>query len=244
MTELWVLSDSLYSWGVRLHMNSIHQATIVRLKKTTGCGEGNICSISSGRWIWPLWESSESLHHWSGSGWMFRAMWVTGVKSACHTQLNGVLRHPAETPSSEQKCDRNTLDGEQRLRQQRLTKQRGQADAAFHVAISFLQPGNNFINFICAFFFVHLRLSACLSLDICWLFTCISVHYNHSCSSNWDVQNLWHAPWLLCAKIKYASFKFILAKLVGFTVESFFEFRRTFCSCSVTGWTNFFRFVG
>lgn len=49
----------------------------------------------------------------AGSGWMFGAMWVTRVKSACHRQLNGVLRHPAETPSSEQKCDRSTLDGEQ-----------------------------------------------------------------------------------------------------------------------------------
>lgn len=66
------------------------------------------------------------------------AMRVTGVKSACHRQLNGVLRRPAETPSSEQKCDRKLWMENRagRLRRRRgLKEERGPADAAFHVVI-------------------------------------------------------------------------------------------------------------
>ncbi len=55
-----------------------------------------------------------------------RAMWVTGVKSACHRQLNGVPRRPAERPSIEQKCRQKALDGKQSWETEEAVAERGE----------------------------------------------------------------------------------------------------------------------
>ncbi len=130
MTELWALSDFHYTTGVYglIWTAYIRQPLCVRLHRTRWQAAARGTSAVShqedefGRCGRAHWASTIDL---AGSGWMSGAMWVTGVKSACHRQLNGVLRHPAEAPSSEQKCDRK-LWTENRAPTEAAASQRGE----------------------------------------------------------------------------------------------------------------------
>lgn len=173
---------SLHSWGVQLHMNSIHQAAIVRQtpqNQTTICSKGNICSVSSGRWISAL---REKLKEPSPLIWLAVAK-CSGPcesqesKSACHRQLSGIFRHPTETPSSEQNSNRQ-LWMENRAETEAAASQRGERTGKFILSCGDVMSP-----------------SVCLSPVICWLFTCVSVYSNHTHSHNRDIQLLRNAPW-------------------------------------------------
>lgn len=144
--------------------------------------------------------------HWSGRQWLNvqGPMRATGVKSACHRQLTGVLRRPAGTPCSEVR--RSALDGEQSRESETAAPQRGGRGGAdrqtrpfmwwFHFSILEITS----LTFVRVFFFIHLRLSARLSLVICRLPTRTSALCDRSRSGNRETQK--------CALLQMYSRKF------------------------------------
>lgn len=145
----WLLTTrlSLYNWAVRPCKNSIqcepdrlqwrkHLQSVLR-KMNSGALRG---LRQPAPLIWLV------VAKWLG------ATWVTGMKSACHRKLKSALRCPAETPSSEQKCDRKPR---RRTEQTEAAEERELPHAAFYGVISFFHLKH------------HLSLSAHLSLVIC-----------------------------------------------------------------------------
>lgn len=133
MTDLWVLSDFHYVTGVYgfIWTAYIRQPLCVRLHRTrrlAAAGETSAVSHQEDKFGHCGRARRASTIDLAGSGLMFGAMWVTGVKSACHRQLNSVLRHPTETPFSEQKCDRK-LWTENRAQTEAAASQRGERPA-------------------------------------------------------------------------------------------------------------------
>lgn len=174
----------------QLYTNGMHEAAVA-CQSHRARRQGNICSVSSGRWIWALRECSESpTTDLPGSGWMFRG----NVSHSSQVSMSQTINRCPQTPCGDT-LQRGATERSGRRTEQGVwdggASERGSRppDTAFHVVISFLYPGNNFINFIRAFCFIHLRLSALLSLVICRLPTCISALYNHSRSDNRETQN-------------------------------------------------------
>lgn len=114
---VWQSYESYYrliiQLSVQLHMNSINQAAIVRQTpqtQTTGCGKKHLqCLLRKMNMA-----AEGELREPPTSLWLLVAECLGPCESqeSCQGQLNGVLSHPAETPSCEQKCDRSTLNWE------------------------------------------------------------------------------------------------------------------------------------
>lgn len=184
----------------QLYTNGTHKAAVARQSQRAR-RQGNICSVSSGRWIWASGVCSESpTTDLAGSGWMFGG----NVSHRSQVSMSQTINRCPQTPCGDT-LQRGATERSGRRTEQGVwdggASERGSRppDTAFHVVISFLYPGNNFINFIRAFCFIHLRLSALPSLVICRLPTCISALYNRSRSDNRETQNA-----ALRAKIKLA----------------------------------------
>lgn len=201
----------------------MNYAAIVRQtpqNQLKGCGEGrtNLGTVGELPEFPPL--------IWLAVAECLGIMWVTGVESTCHRQLNGVFRRHAETQLSEQMCDKKLwMENRTGLKQRRLKRTREERTARCSHSCSYftLPPRNNIVYFISAFA-VHLCVSACWSTG----FSPVSPRN--------ITRNIQKGSSGNCEKIG--------ENFVAFTAEGVFEFRCTFCSRTVTGWTNFYGLVG
>lgn len=234
VTELRVLWDFHYTPGVRRPTWIAYIRKRLRARRHAAAIETSAVSPKEDEFVYCGRAQRASTIDLAGSvGWVFGGCSSQESQVSMSQTINGVLRQPHGEAFQGTQEQQKGPDGKQSTGRGGSSISKGEggpADWAFHVVISWLPPGNNFI---CVFFILFIFVCLCLSAGSSVVLLCTA---NHSHFFNRDIEKSEGGGKHLCIKVQKLNWfpKIYSSKVSNLQLRVFSPPLRTrwiFCPC-------------
>lgn len=234
VTELRVLWDFHYTPGVRRPTWIAYIRKRLRARRHAAAIETSAVSPKEDEFVYcERAQRASTIDLAGGVGWVFGGCSSQESQVSMSQTINGVLRQPHGDAFQGTREQQKGPDGKQSTGRGGSSISKGEggpADWAFHVVISWLPPGNNFI---CVFFFYSsLSVSAyLLALPLC----CSALQT--TVISSTEILKIWGGENHLCIKVQKLNWfpKIYSSKVSNLQLRVFsppLQTRWIFCPCS------------